>query len=71
MHQYTIASQQWLLQHQKTPLPPNTFHLHLKGKKQQNQQQRLNIVGILFQNAYSYSQWYQQYGAAYGHAHQE
>ena len=24
-----------------------------------------------FQNTYNYNQWYQQYGAAYGHAHQQ
>ena len=29
-----------------------------------------SCFSLLFQNAYSYSQWYQQYGAAYGHVHQ-
>ena len=41
------------------------------GKKNFNDL-RVNLKHCfsIFQNAYSYSQWYQQYGAAYGHPHQ-
>ena len=49
------------------------FHDNIAGAFLLGTQTKLmfSFVFYLHQNAYSnYSQWYQQYGAAYGHPHQ-